>query len=102
VTPEQDAGTARAAWISYSATTHGLAAGNIRLDHDEHGAAWIYLDYERHDMSIRIQVDVGKYDTPEQHAADLERDRRGLLRLAEVARQLAGEIGHLQLKGGAS
>ena len=41
-------------------------------------------------------------DAPEQHAADLERDRQGLLRLAEVATQLAGEIGQRQREGGAS
>ena len=101
MTSEQGAGIPRAAWISYSATTHGLAPDEIELHHDEHGAAWIHLD-ERHDMSIRIQVDVGRYDTPEQHAADLERDRQGLLRLAHVAMQLAGEIGQRQREGGAS
>jgi hypothetical protein len=101
VTPEQSPGNARAAWISYSATTHGLAPDEIELHHDEHGAAHIYLD-ARHDMSIRIQVDEGRYDTPEQHAADLERDRQALLRLAVVAAQLAEEIGQRQRKGGAS
>ena len=97
MTPEQGP---RAAWISYSATTHGLAAGEIELHHDEHGAAFIYLD-ERHDMSIRIQVDEGRYDTPDQHAADLERDRLGLLCLATVATKLAEEIGQRQREGGA-
>jgi hypothetical protein len=101
VTSEQGAGTARAAWVGYSATAHGLAASEIRLHHDEHGAAHIDLD-ERRDMSIRIQLDEGRYDTPEQHAADLERDRQGLLRLAAVAAQLAEEIGQRQREGGAS
>jgi hypothetical protein len=101
VTPEQSAPSARAAWISYSATTHGLSPVEIELDHDEHGAAFIYLD-ERHNMSIRIQVDEGRYDTPEQHAIDLERDRQGLLRLAATATQLAEEIGQRQQEGGAS
>jgi len=98
VTPEQ---APRAAWVSYQATTHGLAADEIRLDIDEHDAAWIVLD-DRRNMSIRIEMDVGRYDTPEQHAADLERDRRGLLRLAELATQLAEEIGQRQQGGGAS
>jgi hypothetical protein len=80
---------------------HGLAPDEIGLHHDEHGAAFIYLD-ERHNMSIRIQVDLGRHDTPGQHAADLERDRQGLLRLAAVATQLAGEIGQRQQEGGAS
>ena len=51
-------------------------------------------------MSIRIQVEVSRYDTPEQHAADLERDRQGLLRLADLATQLADEIGSRQQEGG--
>jgi hypothetical protein len=101
VTPEQDPGTARATWVSYSATTHGLNPGEIQLHRDEHGAAHIYLD-DRRDMAIRIQVDEGRYDTPEQHAADLERDRQGLLRLAAIATQLAEEIGQRQQEGGAS
>ncbi len=98
MTPEQ---SARAAWVGYSATAHGLNPDQIQLHHDEHGAANIYLD-ARHDMDIRIQVDEGRYDTPEQHAADLERDRQGLLRLAAVATQLAQEIGQRQREGGAS
>jgi len=98
VTSEQSAGTARAAWVGYSATAHGLSPDEIRLHRDEHGAAHIYLD-ERHDIDIRIQVDEGRYDTPEQHAIDLERDRQALLRLAEIATQLAEEIAQRQQKG---
>ncbi|HEX5567030.1 MAG TPA: hypothetical protein VFY14_08935 [Streptomyces sp.] len=101
MTSEQSAGTAQAAWVGYSATAHGLNPDEIQLHRDEHGAAHIYLD-DRRDMDIRIQVDEGRYDTPEQHAADLERDRQALLRLAEIATQLAGEIGQRQREGGAS
>jgi hypothetical protein len=101
VTPEQDTGTARPSQVGYTATSYGLTPNEIRLDHDEHGAGHIYLD-ARGDMSIRIQVDEGKYNTPEQHAIDLERDRKGLLRLAAVATQLAEEIGQRQQNGGAS
>jgi hypothetical protein len=99
MTPEQGAGTPRAAWVGYSATAHGLSQDVMELHHDGHGAASIYLD-DRHDMSIRIQVDEGKYDTPEQHAADLERDRQGLLCLASIATRLAEEIGQRQREGG--
>jgi hypothetical protein len=101
VTPEQTPGTPRAPQAGYTATAYGLDADEIRLDHDEHGAAHIDLAGRR-DMSIRIQVDAGRFVTPEQHAADLERDRRGLLRLAAVATQLAEEIGQRQREGGAA
>ena len=98
MTPEQDP---RAAWISHSATMHGLAADQIRLHRDETRAAHIDLGADR-TMEIRIQLDPGRHDTPEQHAASLERDRQGLLRLAEVAAQLAEEIAQRQREGGAS
>jgi hypothetical protein len=100
MTPEQGAGTNRAAWVSYSATAYGLSPDTIRLHHDVHGAVHIDLDADGY-MSIRIQVDEGRFIGPEQHAADLERDRQGLLRLAEVATQLAEEIGQRQREGGA-
>jgi hypothetical protein len=81
VTPEQSASATQVGWTT---TAYGLTPDHLRLEHDEHGAAHIRLD-ERGDMGIRIQVDMGRYNTPEQHAADLERDRQGLLRLAAVA-----------------
>jgi len=98
VTPRQSDRTARPPQVGHTTTAYGLSPDEIQLHHDEHGAAHIYLD-ERHDMGIRIQVDEGRFDIPEQHAADLERDRQGLLRLAAIARQLAEEIG--QRQGGA-
>jgi hypothetical protein len=101
MTSEQGAWTARAPQVIHMTTAHGLSAGGMQLHHDEHGASHIYLDEDRH-MGIRIQVDAGRYDTPEQHAADLERDRQGLLRLAAVATQLAEEIGQRQREGGAA
>lgn len=101
MTSEQSAGTARAAWAGYTATAHGLNPDAIRLDHDEHGAAYINLDADGN-MNIRIQVGKGRRDTPERHAADLERDRQGLLRLAGIATQLAEEIGQRQREGGTS
>ena len=98
MTPDQDAVTPRAICVSYSACTHGLSPDELELHWDGHGAVFIYLDARR-DMSIRVQVNEGKYDTPGQHAADLERDRQGLLRLAELATQLAEEIGQRQTGG---
>lgn len=101
MTPEQSARTARAPQVGHTTTAYGLSPDEIQLHHDEHGAAHIYLDAD-HYTGIRIQVDAGRYDTPEQHAADLERDRQGLLRLAHLATQLAEEIGQRQREGGAS
>ncbi len=43
-----------------------------------------------------------RFRTAMGHAADLERDRRGLLRLAAVATQLAEEIRQRQREGGAA
>lgn len=87
-------------WVGGTTTAHGLDASNIQLRHDALGAAYIHLDADDR-MNIRIQLDKARYDTPEQHAAALERDRQGLLRLAEVATQLAEEIGQRQREGGA-
>ena len=101
MTHGQDPGNARAAWAGYSATMYGLDAGGIRLHHDEHGAAHIRLAAGS-SMEIRIQLAQSVLDTPEQHADGLERDRRGLLRLAAVATQLAEEIGQRQREGGAA
>ena len=101
MTPEQGTRIAEGPLVGYTATAYGLSPDEIRLDHDEHGAAHIDLS-ERGDMSIRIQLDAHRFDLPEQHAADLERDRQGLLRLAAVATQLAEEIGQRQREGGAS
>ena len=101
MTSEQGAVTARAPHAGYLATAYGLSPDTIGLDHDEHGAA--HIDLRAHgQISIRIQLDARACDAPEQHAADLERDRRGLLRLAAVATQLAEEIGQRQREGGAS
>lgn len=100
MTSEQIPGTARAPQVGHTTTAYGLSPDEVQLHHDEYGAAHIYLD-ERHDMGIRIQVDAGGCDAPEL-AVDLERDRQGLLRLAELATQLAEEIGQRQRGGGAS
>jgi hypothetical protein len=102
VTSEQNAGTAPAPWVGHTATAHGLSPDEVLLRHDQsHGAAYVHLDADGN-MEIRIQLDEGRYTTPERHAAELERDRRGLLRLAAIATQLAEEIGQRQREGGAS
>ena len=56
-----------------------------------HGAFYVNLARDG-DLSIRIQVTPHAAEDPEEHAAGLERDRSGLLRLAEVAAQAAREI----------
>jgi hypothetical protein len=74
---------------------YGLSPDEIELHHDEYGAAHIYLDAGS-SIDIRIQAGPGTYAAPERHAAELERDRKGLRRLAAVATQLAQEIEQLQ------
>lgn len=100
VTTEPGGATAPASHIDTYTTAYGLSPGDIALMHDEHGAAHIRLG-PRGTIDIRIQVDPGAYDTPEQHAAELERDRQALLRLAGECIQLAAEIAQRQ-EGGTS
>jgi hypothetical protein len=84
-------------YVGWSAVSHGLSADRVQPRHDEaHAALYIELN---EDMSIRIQVWPHAWEDAEQHAAELERDRQGLLRLAEIARQAAREIGQLQQDG---
>jgi len=79
------------AYVHFSVCLHGLDAGKIRLRRDErHGA--LYLDLGE-DVDIRIQVRPHAAEDPERLAAELGRDVEGLLRLAEVAAQVAQEIG---------
>lgn len=79
-------------YVSWLATAHGLDAGEVQLRRDEiHGALYVNLARDG-DLSIRIQVTPHAAEDPEEHAAGLERDRSGLLRLAEVAAQAAREI----------
>jgi hypothetical protein len=84
-------------YVAWSACAHGLSADRVQLRPDDaHGALYVELDDY---MSIRIQVRPHPYADAEQHGGELERDRQGLLRLAEVARQAAEEIGQLQQDG---
>jgi hypothetical protein len=67
---------------------HGLSADLVRLHRDEaHDAVYIDLDRDGK-VSIRVSL---KGD-----GAALERDRKGLRRLAAVAVQAAQEIEQLQ------
>ncbi len=73
------------AYTNFSATLQGVDPENIRLRRDEqYNARWIDLD---RGVSIRIDL---------KYPDDLRRDRAWLLRLAEVATQLAEEIGQQQ------
>ncbi len=81
--------TALDASVSFSATLHGLDPEKVTLRRDdEHRARFLALT-----GNVAVRVDL-KY--PE----DLERDRLGLLKLAEVAVQAAAEIAELQAEGG--
>jgi hypothetical protein len=88
-------GTTPAPRTAHHSTAYGLSPAVMRLHRDEHGATHVDLD-EDGAMSIRIQVKQGRYTTPEQHAAELERDRQGLHRLAELATEVAQEIEQVQ------
>jgi hypothetical protein len=86
-------------YTRWSATLHGLDADQAQLRHDEaHGALYVELGPDG-EPSIRIQLTSHAIEDPEQFAATLERDRQGLLRLAEVAAQAAQEIGQRQRDG---
>ena len=81
-------------YVHWSACAHGIDADEVRLRHDEpHNA--LYVEVGQDGMSIRIQLAPAAYADPEQHADELERDRKGMRRLAAVATQAAQEIGQL-------
>jgi len=84
-------------YLNWSACAHGLSAEHVQLHQDEsRGALYMELD---DNMSIRIEVRPPAYADADQHAAELERDREGLRRLAAVAEQAAREIEQLQQDG---
>jgi hypothetical protein len=82
-------------YVNWLATAHGIDADEVQLRRDElHGALYIELSGNER-MSIRIQLTPHAAEDPEQHTADLKRDREGMRRLSEVARLAAEEIGQL-------
>ena len=69
-------------FTSWHATMHGADTDAIRLINDEeHDAVWLYLIG---DVAIRIALDAP--------GAELERDRLGLRRLAQLATKIAQAI----------
>jgi hypothetical protein len=86
------------AYIHHTATAYGLSQDSVGSHRDLHGAAHIWFDVDR-SMDIRIQLEPLEPDTPGTHAARLERDRQGLVRLAQLAGQLAQEIEEIQSRG---
>jgi hypothetical protein len=81
------------AYTNWSACLHGIGAENVRLRRDErHNALYLELD-----EGVSIRIDLNRADVTGGDCTDeLERDRSGLLRLAEVAAQAAQEIEQLQ------
>jgi hypothetical protein len=88
-----------APYVSWNACAHGLSADDVQLRRDErHGALYLELA-DNAAMNIRIQVRQRAHDDAERFAAELERNRDGLRRLAAVAEQAAQEIEQLQRDG---
>src|SRR5262249_54769673 len=87
-------------YVNVSACAHGLSAGYVSLRRDEvHGALYIKLDGDSA-MNIRIQLRRRAADDAARHAAELERGREGLRRLAAVAEQAAREIEQRRARAG--
>jgi hypothetical protein len=85
--------------VSWNACAHGFSADDVQLRRDErHGALYLELA-ENAAMSIRIQLRPHDHDHAERFAAELDRNREGLRRLAAVAEQAAREIEQLQRDG---
>jgi len=83
-------------YVNWRACAHGIAADEVRLYRDEaHHALYIKID-KQGDMSIRVQLTPHANEDPTRRVAELERDRKGLRRLAAIATQVAQEIERMQ------
>jgi hypothetical protein len=77
-------------YVNWHACAHGLSADHVQLRRDErHGALWLELN---DGVSIRIQVGPHATEDAGRFAAELDRDREGLRRLAAVAELAALEV----------
>jgi hypothetical protein len=83
---------ADASFVSFRALLCGLDTPSIWRPDDDPDITYLYLDMERR---VAIRLDRGE-------PGSLERDRRGLRRLAAVAIQLAQEIEQRQRAGSPS
>jgi hypothetical protein len=81
-----------AAFTGFSVCLYGIDAEKISLHRDEaHNALYLELSDDVH-----IRLDLNRLNTLSiERAAEVGRDRDGVLRLAEVAAQAAREIGQL-------